>query len=82
MGACLIIVPHPIKMVSHSFWLAMSRHKVSVLQATPSFINLLSLEVIREGLLGEWSSLKVLAFGGEACPGANTLKQWKSSKVI
>lgn len=81
-GASLIIVPEIVKISSRLFsWIILSRHQITVLQATPSLIRQLSQEVINEQILGAWSSIRILAFGGEMCPQLNVLKQWKSPEV-
>ena len=81
-GASLIIVPEIFKISSRLFsWIILSRHQITVLQATPSLIRQLPQEVINEQILGAWSSIRILAFGGEMCPQLNVLKQWKSPEV-
>ena len=52
----------------------------SVLQITPSLMFRFHEDVIRE-MLGPDSHVRVLAFGGEACPTMETLMKWKSPKV-
>lgn len=81
-GASLVIVPEIVKISSRLFsWIILSRHQITVLQATPSLIRQLPQEVINEQILGAWSSIRILAFGGEMCPQLNVLKQWKSPEV-
>ena len=81
-GASLIIVPEIVKISSRLFsWIILSRHQITVLQATPSLIRQLPQEVINEQILGAWSSIRILAFGGEMCLQLNVLKQWKSPEV-
>ncbi len=50
---------------------------LSLIQATPTLIHSLGDEYLSSTLLGPESHLRVLAFGGEACPDLNTLKRWK-----
>ena len=57
------------------------RQFATVLQVTPALVRQLSDEVIKNHLLGPDSCVRVLAFGGEACPNLDTLAQWKSPKV-
>ena len=54
---------------------------VTVLQATPTLIGRFGGEVLRRGLLGADSKLRVLAFGGEKCPEYDTLTDWRDEKV-
>uniref|UniRef100_A0A1X7TKJ6 AMP-dependent synthetase/ligase domain-containing protein n=1 Tax=Amphimedon queenslandica TaxID=400682 RepID=A0A1X7TKJ6_AMPQE len=80
-GATLLLVPPVIKSspLLFSHVVLRSRH-VTLLQATPTLIRRLPSDVLREELLGAWSSLRVLAFGGEACPSVKTLREWKSNE--
>jgi acyl-CoA synthetase len=55
-----------------------TKHAVTVLEATPSFVMRWSVEEIQSTLLCEKSSLRVLVLGGEPCPSVQVLRQWKS----
>jgi Non-ribosomal peptide synthetase modules and related proteins len=59
-----------------------TEHRVTVLEATPSFIMRWSLEEIQSMVLCEKSSLRVLVLGGEPCPSVQVLRQWKSKENI
>jgi acyl-CoA synthetase len=81
VGGTLVMVPHVVKMSPHLFTrVVLKRHRVTVLQVTPSLVRQLPLDLIRDVLLGPRSGLRILAFGGEPCPGIGTLKEWKSSQ--
>ena len=54
---------------------------MTVLQVTPALVRQLQESVITSRLLGPDLCVRVLAFGGEACPSLDTLTQWKSPKV-
>ena len=54
---------------------------MTVLQVTPALVRQLPESVITSRLLGSDSCVRVLAFGGEACPSLDVLAQWKSPKV-
>lgn len=82
VGATLLMVPEHIKMApSLLAKVLLQRQQPTVLQATPSLVRQLSLNVITGRLLGEESHVRVLAFGGEACPSLTCLANWKSPRV-
>ena len=78
-GATLVMVPTAVKMApSNLASVLFRRQQVTVLQATPTLVHLLpSLD----DLLGDSSCVRVLAFGGEACPSLEWLSRWKSPEV-
>ena len=81
-GAALLLVPPSIKSSPLLFThIVLRACHVTILQATPSLIRQLPSEVLREELLGAWSSLRLLAFGGEACPSIKTISEWKCDQV-
>lgn len=81
-GAALLLVPPSIKSSPLLFThIVLRARHVTILQATPSLIRQLPSEVLREELLGAWSSLRLLAFGGEACPSIKTISEWKCDQV-
>ena len=54
---------------------------LSVLQITPSLAVLLGDHVLSDDVLGKKSHVKVLAFGGEKCPGCKRIAKWKHPQV-
>ncbi|XP_053885566.1 beta-alanine-activating enzyme isoform X2 [Malaclemys terrapin pileata] len=77
-GASLLIVPNPIKMMPLKLSAALfHRHRVTVLQATPTFLRRFGAQLIKSTVLSASSSLRVLALGGEAFPALNVLRSWK-----
>ncbi|XP_054845846.1 beta-alanine-activating enzyme [Eublepharis macularius] len=77
-GASLLIVPHLTKMMPQELSEALfQRHKVSVLQATPTLLRRFGAQRIKSTVLSASTSLRVLALGGEAFPGLNVLRSWK-----
>nr|XP_056711429.1 beta-alanine-activating enzyme [Euleptes europaea] len=77
-GASLLIVPHLIKMVPQELSEALfQRHRVSVLQATPTLLRRFGVQRIKSTILSASTSLRVLALGGEEFPGLNVLRSWK-----
>ena len=76
------MVPIKVKRSPHFLSLVLfERQSVSVLQATPALIRQLPESVIMSHLLGPDSHVRVLAFGGEACPTIDVLARWRSPKV-
>jgi acyl-CoA synthetase len=57
-----------------------TEYRVTVLEATPSFVMRWSVEEIQSTVLCEKSSLRVLVLGGEPCPSVQVLRQWKSKE--
>ncbi|XP_064636646.1 beta-alanine-activating enzyme-like [Lineus longissimus] len=53
------------------------RQQITVLQATPTLMSRFSLDLLKSTLLSTFSQLRVLAFGGEACPAPKTIKSWQ-----
>nr|XP_033800622.1 beta-alanine-activating enzyme isoform X2 [Geotrypetes seraphini] len=79
-GACLLIVPHVIRMMPEKLCDAIfHRHKITVLQATPTFLRRFGTPSIRSMILSSSSSLRVLALGGEAFPAMNILRSWREA---
>lgn len=77
-GACLLIVPHVVKMKPKSLLrMLYCRHKVTYLQATPSLVSRIGPEMLEKTLLGRMSHLKTLAFGGEKFPSISLLMKWR-----
>ncbi|XP_043369708.1 beta-alanine-activating enzyme isoform X6 [Dermochelys coriacea] len=76
-GASLLIVPNPIKMMPLKLSAALfHRHRVTVLQATPTFLRRFGAQ-LKSTVLSASTSLRVLALGGEAFPALNVLRSWK-----
>ncbi|XP_068134701.1 beta-alanine-activating enzyme isoform X2 [Hyperolius riggenbachi] len=79
-GACLLIVPEPLKMMPEKLLrLLFGLHRVTLLQVTPTFLRRFSFSSIRSSVLSRDSSLRVLALGGEQFPPINVLRSWKES---
>uniref|UniRef100_A0A8C8AJX3 Beta-alanine-activating enzyme n=1 Tax=Otus sunia TaxID=257818 RepID=A0A8C8AJX3_9STRI len=77
-GASILVVPNTIKMMPAELSAALfRRHRVTVLQATPTLLRRFGSHIIRSTVLSANSSLRVLALGGEAFPVLNLLKSWK-----
>ncbi|XP_025031638.1 beta-alanine-activating enzyme isoform X2 [Python bivittatus] len=77
-GACLLIIPTVIKMMPQQLSRALfQRHRVTVLQATPTLLKRFGVQHIRSTILSVDTSLRILALGGEACPGLSILRSWK-----
>ncbi|KAM9143776.1 beta-alanine-activating enzyme isoform 3-T4 [Pangshura tecta] len=77
-GASLLIVPNPIKMMPLKLSATLfHRHRVTVLQATPTFLRRFGAQLIKSTVLSTSTSLRVLALGGEAFPALNVLRSWK-----
>lgn len=77
-GACLLIVPTVIKMMPQELSETLfKRHRVSVLQATPTLLRRFGVYLIQSTVLSADTSLRILALGGEAFPDLNVLKSWK-----
>ena len=75
-------MPAKVKQSPHSLSrVIFQRQFVTVLQVTPALVRQLPESVITSRLLGPESCVRVLAFGGEACPSMETLTQWKSPQV-
>ncbi|XP_042145643.1 beta-alanine-activating enzyme-like [Ixodes scapularis] len=55
-------------------------HKVSFLQATPSFFFTIRADILKKSLLSLDTSLRILALIGEECPSVSVLKRWKSNE--
>ena len=53
---------------------------VTFIQPTPYFLYLIGHERIKEKILGQQSSLRILAIGAEACPSYSILRSWKHPK--
>ncbi|XP_067386761.1 beta-alanine-activating enzyme isoform X2 [Emydura macquarii macquarii] len=77
-GASLLVVPNPIKMMPLKLSAALfHHHRVTVLQATPTFLRRFGAQLIKSTVLSASTSLRVLALGGEAFPALNVLRSWK-----
>jgi acyl-CoA synthetase len=78
-GATLLIVSEYIKK-SPSILAPILSTMATVLQITPSLAYLLGDLAMSELILSERSPVRVLAFGGEACPTFSKLTKWKHPK--
>ncbi|XP_070613319.1 beta-alanine-activating enzyme [Erythrolamprus reginae] len=80
-GACLLILPTVIKMMPQQLSRALfQKHRVSILQATPTLLKRFGAEHIRSSVLTADTSLRILALGGEACPAFSVLRSWKEKE--
>ncbi|CAL1277471.1 unnamed protein product [Larinioides sclopetarius] len=77
-GCTLVIVPTPLKSIPKKLIEVIINSNVSVLQATPTLIQSLGEDFIKDVLLSENSNLRILAFGGEPCPSIDKIKRWKA----
>ncbi|XP_030047272.1 beta-alanine-activating enzyme isoform X2 [Microcaecilia unicolor] len=79
-GACLLIVPHIIRMMPEKLGNALfHHHRITVLQATPTFLRRFGTSSIRSMILSTNCSLRVLALGGEAFPAMNVFRSWREA---
>ncbi|NWH62090.1 ACSF4 enzyme, partial [Geococcyx californianus] len=77
-GASILVVPNTIKMMPVQLSVALfHRHRVTVLQATPTLLRRFGAHIIKSTVLSANTSLRVLALGGEAFPVLNLLRSWK-----
>ncbi|NXD75986.1 ACSF4 enzyme, partial [Halcyon senegalensis] len=77
-GASILVVPNTIKMMPVELSAALfHRHRVTVLQATPTLFRRFGAHIIKSTVLSANTSLRVLALGGEPFPVLNLLKSWK-----
>ncbi|XP_051026230.1 beta-alanine-activating enzyme [Acomys russatus] len=77
-GACLLIVPTSVKVLPSKLAdVLFSRHRVTVLQATPTLLRRFGSELIKSTVLSAHTSLRVLALGGEAFPSLSILRSWR-----
>ncbi|NXX93900.1 ACSF4 enzyme, partial [Centropus bengalensis] len=77
-GASILVVPNTIKMMPVELSVALfHRHRVTVLQATPTLLRRFGAHIIKSAVLSANTSLRVLALGGEAFPALNLLRSWK-----
>ena len=51
---------------------------LTLFQATPTLLSSIPLSLLRDKLLSAQTPLRVLALGGEACPGTMTLRAWRA----
>lgn len=78
-GACLLIIPDHAKLQSKKLLnLIHRRNKVTVIQATPSLIQRQPPSDLKNTLLSESTSLRILALGGEEFPPLSQIHQWRA----
>ncbi|KAG1659675.1 Beta-alanine-activating enzyme [Nymphon striatum] len=75
----LLILREETKKIPEIFSRMLLKHKVSILQCTPSLFLQINKNIIKEELLIASTSLRVIAFGGEKCPPAHLINEWKMS---
>lgn len=77
-GASLLIVPASVKVLpSRLAAVLFSRHRVTVLQATPTLLRRFGSPLIKSVVLSASTSLRVLALGGEPFPSLTVLRSWR-----
>lgn len=77
-GACLLISPTSVKVLPSKLAdVLFSRHRVTVLQATPTLLRRFGSELMKSTVLSAHTSLRVLALGGEAFPSLTVLQSWR-----
>ncbi|KAM5271723.1 beta-alanine-activating enzyme [Ctenodactylus gundi] len=77
-GATLVILPTAVKVLPLKLAAALfARHRVTVLQATPTLLRRFGSQVIKATILSAETSLRVLALGGEAFPSLPALRSWR-----
>ncbi|XP_004616501.2 beta-alanine-activating enzyme isoform X1 [Sorex araneus] len=77
-GASLLIVPTSVKMLPSKLAAVLfSRHRVTVLQATPTLLRRFGAQLLKSTVLSTSTSLRVLALGGEAFPSLAGLRSWR-----
>lgn len=77
-GASLLIVPTSVKVLPSKLAVVLfSRHRVTILQATPTLLRRFGSQLIKSTVLSASTSLRVLALGGEAFPSLTVLKGWR-----
>ena len=76
-----MVVPEAVKRVpTRLSSILFRKHHASVLQITPTLFYRFD-ETVKRRVLGADSHVQVLAFGGEACPAAEKLAQWRAAQV-
>lgn len=77
-GASLLIVPASVKVLpSRLASVLFSRHRVTVLQATPTLLRRFGSPLLESVVLSASTSLRVLALGGEPFPSLTVLRSWR-----
>ncbi|XP_023932610.1 acyl-CoA synthetase family member 4 [Lingula anatina] len=78
-GATLLIVPHAVKAAPKLCEEVLcGRNKVTILQATPTFLSRFGNKVLQSSLLSQDTSLRALILGGESFPSPQTLRTWRA----
>lgn len=76
-GAQLVLTSGTVKQIPRAATQLLIDNRVTVIQATPSFIRSLGIDRIKNSLLAKDSCLRILAFGGEECPSVDCINSWK-----
>ncbi|XP_037506260.1 beta-alanine-activating enzyme isoform X2 [Rhipicephalus sanguineus] len=76
-GAQLVLTSEAVKRIPRAVTQLLVDNSVSVIQATPSFVQSLGFDRIQNLLLSEASCLRVLALGGEECPSGACINLWR-----
>uniref|UniRef100_A0A6M2D1J8 Putative acyl-coa synthetase family member 4 protein nrps998 ovary overexpressed n=1 Tax=Rhipicephalus microplus TaxID=6941 RepID=A0A6M2D1J8_RHIMP len=76
-GAQLLLTSEAVKCIPRAVTQLLVDYSVSVIQATPSFVQSLGFDRIQNLLLSEASCLRVLALGGEECPSGACINLWR-----
>ncbi|XP_038625191.1 beta-alanine-activating enzyme [Tachyglossus aculeatus] len=78
-GASLLIIPDAVKVVPSQLAAALfHRHRVTVLQATPTLLRRFGAQLLKSTVLSSGSPLRVLALGGEPFPSLATFRSWRA----
>ncbi|ESO88498.1 hypothetical protein LOTGIDRAFT_125913, partial [Lottia gigantea] len=77
-GASILIVPDYIKQIPDRLLdILYHRNSITILQATPSLLYQFKSSELKRTLLGNNTSLRILALGGEEFPPISVVNQWK-----
>ncbi|CAC5424392.1 AASDH [Mytilus coruscus] len=77
-GSCLLMTSDAMKVVPNRLLWLLTKYHVSVMQCTPTLLSRFGITDPQTSLLSEYSSLRVLALGGEQFPPLTHLQQWRA----
>ncbi|XP_052077194.1 beta-alanine-activating enzyme-like isoform X2 [Mytilus californianus] len=77
-GSCLLMTSDAMKAVPNRLLWLLTKYNVSVMQCTPTLLSRFGFTDLQTSLLSEYSSLRVLALGGEQFPPLSHLQQWRA----
>lgn len=82
-GATLVMLTKEIRLNPRKLSLVLfNMAKVTIMQSTPSLMKRFSVSELQNQIFTGTSSLKIFAFGGEACPSCKTIKSWVNPKIM